>query len=75
MRAVTAALRANAQAWEEQAKAQAYQEYMSGVMEQYNAVMEEAAANEMELTKAQIQAEDAAKEWTSLTRPSSRLWG
>lgn len=57
----TAALRANAQAWEEQAKAQAYQDYMSGVMEQYNAVMEEAAANEMELTKAQIQAETAAK--------------
>lgn len=57
----TAALRANAQTWEEQAKAQAYQEYMSGVMEQYNAVMEEAAANEMELTKAQIQAETAAK--------------
>lgn len=57
----TAALRANAQAWEEQAKAQAYQDYMSGVMEQYNAVMEEAAANEMELTKAQIQAENAAK--------------
>ncbi len=57
----TAALRANADAWMENAKAQAYQDYMSDVMAQYNAVMEETAANEVELTKAQIQAEKATK--------------
>lgn len=57
----TAALRANTEAWKENAEAQAYQEYMNQLAEQYNAVMVEAAANRIGLTKAELAGERAAK--------------
>lgn len=57
----TAALRANIAQWQENAKAQAYQEYMNSLMDEYNAVMVEAAANEIKLTEAHIKTETAAK--------------
>lgn len=57
----TAALRANTQAWLENAEAQAYQEYMSQLAEQYNEVLVEQAKNSVELTKAQLQIDAAEK--------------
>ena len=55
----TAALRANTQAWKENAEAQAYQEYKNQLAEQYNAVLVEQAENSIGLTKAQLQLEAA----------------
>jgi len=57
----TAALRANTQAWRENAEAQAYQEYMNQLAEQYNEVLVEQAKNSVELTKAQLQIDAAEK--------------
>ena len=57
----TAALRANTEAWRENAEAQAYQEYMNQLAEQYNAVMVEAAENSIGLTKAQLAGDRAAQ--------------
>lgn len=57
----TDALREQTKAWEENAKAKAYQEYMNTVMAEYNDVMTEAAANEIKLTEAQIKSENATK--------------
>lgn len=57
----TEALWDNTLAWEENAKAQAYQEYMNSLMDDYNAVMVEAAENELKLTEAKIKAESASE--------------
>lgn len=57
----TAALRANTQAWRENAEAQAYQEYMNELAEQYNDVLVEQAKNSVELTKAQLRIDAAEK--------------
>lgn len=58
----TEALRQQTQAWKENAEAQAYQEYMSSLYEEYNEVMTEAAANSMKLTEAQIKMENLEKD-------------
>lgn len=57
----TDALRANTEAWKKNAEAQAYQEYMNQLAEQYNSVMVEAAENRIRLTQAEVKA-DAATE-------------
>lgn len=57
----TEALRQQTQAWKENAEAQAYQEYMSSLYEEYNEVMTEAAANSIKLTEAQIKMETLEK--------------
>ncbi|WP_050698002.1 phage tail tape measure protein [Anaeromassilibacillus senegalensis] len=57
----TEALRTHTKAWKENAKAQAYQEYMNSLYDEYNDVLLEAAENEIGLTKAQMQLEDANK--------------
>lgn len=57
----TVALRANTQAWRENAEAQAYQEYMNELAEQYNDVLVEQAKNSVELTKAQLRIDAAEK--------------
>lgn len=56
-----AALRGYASAWEEAAKAQAYQDYMSSAAEQYNAVTTELYGNQLKLTEAQTKAQSASK--------------
>lgn len=53
----TEALRENTEEWKKNARERAYQNYLNGLMDQYNAVMEEAAANSIKLTKAQIKLE------------------
>lgn len=55
----TDALRANTEAWKQNAKQQAYQEYQNTLMEQYKDVLVEAAANDVKLTQAQYELEAA----------------
>lgn len=70
----TAALRANTEAWKENAEAQAYQEYMNQLAEQYNAVMVEAAENSIGLTKSQLQLEAANKKYNDTVARMDQLW-
>ena len=49
----TDALRKNTEEWKENAKAQAYHDYLTSMMEKYNDVMVEAAENEVKLALAQ----------------------
>ncbi len=56
-----AALREQTDAWKQNAEAQAYQEYMNSLYDEYNAVMTEAAGNSIKLTEAQIKLETAEK--------------
>ena len=59
----TDALMANAEAWKKNAEAQAYQEYLNSLYDEYNAVMLEAAENSIKLTQAQTKLETAEKNW------------
>ena len=70
----TAALRANTNAWKENAEAQAYQEYKNQLAEQYNAVLVEQAENSIGLTKAQLQLEAAQKKLTDTYKQMDALW-
>lgn len=70
----TAALRANTKAWKENAEAQAYQEYMNQLAEQYNAVMVEAAENSIGLTKSQLQLDAANKKYNDTVDRMNELW-
>lgn len=55
----TAALRQHTEAWKKDAEAQAYQQYLNSLYDQYGAVMTEAAENSIKLTQAQIKLETA----------------
>lgn len=57
----TTALRVYAKAWQDSAKAQAYQEFMSDVSQQYNDVTKELYQNQLKLTEAQTKGETASK--------------
>lgn len=57
----TTALRGYAKAWQDSAKAQAYQEFMSDVSQQYNDVTKELYQNQLKLTEAQTKGETASK--------------
>ena len=59
----TDALMANAEAWKKNAEAQAYQEYLNSLYDEYNAVMLEAAENSIKLTQAQTKLETVEKNW------------
>lgn len=48
-------------AWQDSAKAQAYQEFMSDVSQQYNDVTKELYQNQLKLTEAQTKGEAASK--------------
>lgn len=57
----TAALRQHTDAWKKDAEAQAYQEYLNSLYDNYNAVMLESAENSIKLTQAQTALEAAEK--------------
>ena len=57
----TEALRLNTDAWAENAKAQAAQEYLSGVYKEYSEALIEAERNQIRLSNAQSDANDAAQ--------------
>ena len=57
----TEALRQHTEAWKKDAEAQAYQDYINSLYDQYGEVMAESAENSIKLTQAQIQLETAEK--------------
>lgn len=63
----TAALRANTDAWAENAKQQAYNQLTASMQEGYNAIMVEACENSIELTKANSDLSDAQKRRGEIT--------
>lgn len=60
----TQALRQNTEEWKKNAQAKAYQDYINSLYDQYGGVMQEAAANSIKLTQAQIRLENAEKNHT-----------
>ncbi len=57
----TEALRQHTETWKKNAEAQAYQEYINSLYDQYGEVMAESAENSIKLTQAQIKLETAEK--------------
>ena len=57
----TETLRQHTEAWKKDAEAQAYQEYINALYDQYGEVMAESAENSIKLTQAQIKLETAEK--------------
>ncbi len=59
----TEALRTHTEAWKKDAEAQAYQDYLNSLYDEYGAVMQESAENSIKLTQAQIKLETAQKNY------------
>lgn len=70
----TAALRANTEAWKQNAMQQAYQEQLTALYSQYSAVLIEAEENSIGLTKAQYQQEAAIKKYNDTVARMNELW-
>lgn len=70
----TAALRANTEAWKQNAMQQAYQEQLTTLYSQYSAVLIEAEENSIGLTKAQYQQEAANKKYNDTVARMNELW-
>lgn len=70
----TAALRANTEAWKQNAMQQAYQEQLTALYSQYSAVLIEAEENSIGLTKAQYQQEAANKKYNDTVARMNELW-
>lgn len=70
----TAALRANTEAWKQNAMKQAYQEQLTALYSQYSAVLIEAEENSIGLTKAQYQQEAANKKYNDTVARMNELW-
>lgn len=70
----TEALRTNAEAWKQNAKAQAYQAYMNTLMEQYGDVLLEAAENEIGLTQAQNELDEANRKYKDALAERNKLY-
>lgn len=58
----TSALRAHTEAWKRDAQTQAEQEYLNGLVQDYNAATSEKYANEVKLVQAQAKLSRASKE-------------
>lgn len=70
----TAALRANTEAWKQNAMQQAYQEKLTALYQQYSDVLIEAEENSIGLTKAKYQLEAAEKKQTDAVSRMNELW-
>ena len=70
----TAALRANTEAWKQNAMQQAYQEQLTALYSQYSAVLIEAEENSIGLTKAQYQLEEAERKQAEASERMGELW-
>lgn len=70
----TAALRANTEAWKQNAMQQAYQEQLTALYNQYSAVLIEAEENSIGLTKAQYQQEAANEKYNDTVARMNELW-
>lgn len=70
----TAALRANTEAWKQNAMQQAYQEQLTSLYSQYSAVLIEAEENSIGLTRAQYDLEAANKKYNYTVARMDQLW-
>lgn len=70
----TEALRANTEAWKQNAMQQAYQDQLTELYSQYSAVLIEAEENSIGLTKAQYQQEAANKKYNDAVARMNELW-
>ena len=70
----TAALRANTEAWKQNALQQAYQTQLSSMYESYSAVLIEAEQNSIGLTKAQYDLDAANKKLGDTQARMNELW-
>lgn len=70
----TAALRANTEAWKQNAMQQAYQEQLTALYSQYSAVLIEAEENSIGLTKAQYNLEAANKKYNDTVARMDEMW-
>lgn len=70
----TAALRANTEAWRENAMQQAYQEQLNTLYGQYSAVLIEAEENSLGYTKAQLALEAAEQKKADAIERMNELW-
>lgn len=70
----TEALRRNTEEWKRNAKAQAYQQYLNSLLDEYNGVMLEAAENEIGLTRAQYELEEASEKYCAAVERMNELW-
>jgi len=71
----TAALRANAEAWKQNAMAQAYQERLTALYAAQADVLIEAEKNSIELTRAQYELEAASQEYNETLERMNALMG
>lgn len=74
LQTTTDALRINTEEWKKNAQAKAYQDYLNSVYDQYGAVLQEAAENEIELTMARYKQEEAAQEYNATIERMKELW-
>lgn len=70
----TAALRANTEAWKQNAMQQAYQDQLTELYSQYSAVLIEAEENSIGLTKAQYSLEAAQQKLSDTYAQMDALW-
>ena len=70
----TAALRANTEAWKQNAMQKAYQEQLTQLYSQYSAVLIEAEENSIGLTRAQYDLEAANKKYSDTLDRMDELW-
>lgn len=70
----TDALSANTEEWKKNAQAKAYQDYINSLYDQYGAVLQETAENEIGLTMAQHQAGEANKKYNATIQRMNELW-
>lgn len=70
----TSALRANTEAWKQNAMQQAYQSQLTSLYESYSAVLIEAEQNSIGLTKAQYDLETAEKKQADAFARMDELW-
>lgn len=73
LNADTQALRQNTEEYKKNAQAKAYQDYINSLYDNYGAVMQEAAANSIGLTQAQIKLENAEKKHAAATERMNEL--
>jgi len=74
LQTTTDALRTNTEEWKKNAQAKAYQDYLNDVYDQYGAVLREAAENEVGLTMARYEQEEASKKYNAAIERMKELW-
>ena len=70
----TEALRANTEEWKKNAQAKAYQDYLNSLYDQYGAVLQESAENEIGLTMSRYELEQSTQDLADTQKRMSELW-